>query len=137
MAGISASQTKKPSNQVTNEDKKTFEKEEHWLIYRTFLNTLENPGKRPQKWIEEMEEIWESNKEKLSEEQKQELVSELESLYELLNQLESEDEKKVFTFVLENGGKIFNGINPKIKSLSEENFYHFLLFVFEKIREKI
>lgn len=47
MTGTSTPQTKdsKPSVQLTNEGKKTFEKKEHQLIYRTFLDTLKDRSK--------------------------------------------------------------------------------------------
>lgn len=122
-----------PSIQLTNEDKKTFEKKEHQLIYRAFLDTLENPEKQTQ---QEMEEIAKKLQEKLPKEQEQKLLGDLKSLKERVPRLQNENEKKIFTFVLENRGKIFNDVNQKIKSLSEENFLQFLISVFEKIREK-
>ncbi|MDR2609343.1 MAG: hypothetical protein LBC06_01970 [Rickettsiales bacterium] len=122
-----------PSIQLTDEDKKTFEKKEHQLIYRAFLDTLENPEKQTR---QEMEEIAKKLQEKLPKEQEQKLQDELQPLGKQLTRLQNENEKKIFTFVLENRGKIFNDVNQKIKSLSEENFLQFLISVFEKIREK-
>jgi|GEM_PF-5485095 len=122
-----------PSIQLTNEDKKTFERKEHQLIYRAFLDTLENPEKQTQ---QEMEEIAKKLQEELPKEQKQKLLGDLRSLKERVPRLQNENEKKIFTFVLENRGKIFNDVNQKIKSLSEENFLQFLFSAFEKIREK-
>ncbi|WCR58223.1 hypothetical protein [Wolbachia endosymbiont of Ctenocephalides felis wCfeJ] len=129
MTAISTSQTKKSSNQATGKDKEIFEKEEHQLIYCTFLDTLEDPKKQIQKIREKLQK-------KLPKKQEQELQSKLESLGKLSCQLENEDEKKVVTFVFENNVKIFDNVNQKIKSLSEENFCQFLLSVFGKIREK-
>ncbi|NUX01414.1 hypothetical protein GO685_02710 [Wolbachia endosymbiont of Madathamugadia hiepei] len=120
-------------SKVTNEDKKIFEKKEHQLIYRAFLDTLENPEKQTQ---QEMEEIAKKLQEKLSKEQEQKLLGNLKLLKERVPRLQNKNEKKIFTFVLENRGKIFNDVNQKIKSLSEENFLQFLISVFEKIREK-
>ncbi|MDR3132338.1 MAG: hypothetical protein LBU02_04580 [Rickettsiales bacterium] len=123
-----------PSIQLTDEDKKTFEKKEHQLIYRAFLDTLENPEKQTQ---QEMKKIQEKLQKKLSEEQEQKLQDKLQSLGKQLTRLQNENEKKIFTFVLENRGKIFKNVDPEdIKSLSEENFLQFLISVFEKIREK-
>ncbi|MDR2608970.1 MAG: hypothetical protein LBC06_00035, partial [Rickettsiales bacterium] len=140
MVGItSASQAVKkestgPSIQLTNEDKKTFEKKEHQLIYRTFLDTLEDPEKQTQ---QEMEEIAKKLQEKLPKEQEQKLLGDLKSLKERVSRLQNENEKKIFTFVLENRGKIFKDVKSEdIESLSEENFLQFLISVFEKIREK-
>ncbi|MDM8335045.1 hypothetical protein [Wolbachia pipientis] len=131
MKGILTPRTKnpkplEPSTQATNKDEKVFEKEEHQLIYRAFLDTLKNPEKQIQ---QEIEEIAKKLQEKLSEQEK-------EKLEKHLAWLQNENEKKIFTFVLENRGKIFNDVNQKIKSLSEENFLQFLIYVFEKIREK-
>ncbi|MFP3035838.1 MAG: hypothetical protein ACEY3A_02285 [Wolbachia sp.] len=122
-----------PSIQLTNEDKKTFKKKKHQLIYRAFLNTLEKPEKQTQQKIKEIEK---KLQEKLSKEQEQKLLGNLKSLKERVPQLQNENEKKIFTFVFENRGKIFNDVNQRIKSLSEENFLQFLISVFEKIREK-
>lgn len=122
-----------PSIQLTNEDKKTFERKEHQLIYRAFLDTLKNPEKQTQ---QEMEEIAKKLQEELPKEQEQKLQGDLRSLKERVPRLQNENEKKIFTFVLENRGKIFNDVNQKIKSLSEENFLQFLFSAFEKIREK-
>ncbi|WP_225537304.1 hypothetical protein [Wolbachia endosymbiont of Mansonella perstans] len=135
MTRMLTSQTKdsKPSVQLTNEDKKTFEKKEHQLIYRAFLDTLENLEKQTQ---QEMEEIAKKLQEKFSEQEKEKLEEQKSLKEEQLARLQNENEKKIFTFVLENRGKIFNDVNQKIKSLSEENFLQFLISVFEKIREK-
>lgn len=140
MTKISTPQTKnlepsKLSTQVTNEDEKIFEKEEHQAIYRAFLDTLENPEKQTKQEIEKKEQEIEKKKQKLKEKQK--LQSDLKSLKERLLRLQDENEKKIFTFVFENSGKIFNNVNPEdIKSLSEENFCQLLLSVSQKIREK-
>ncbi|MDR2978302.1 MAG: hypothetical protein LBU56_02650 [Rickettsiales bacterium] len=115
------------------EDKKTFERKEHQLIYRAFLDTLENPEKQTQ---QEINKIQEKLQEKLSEQEKEKLEKQKSLKEEQLARLHNENEKKIFTFVLENSGKIFNDVNSKIKSLSEENFPQFLFSVFEKIREK-
>ncbi|MGL9731324.1 MAG: hypothetical protein ACR5KX_00530 [Wolbachia sp.] len=136
MTGILAPQTKdsKPSIQLTDEDKKTFKKKEHQLIYRAFLDSLENPEKQTQ---QEIEEIVKELQKKLSEEQKQKLLGDLKSLKERIPRLQNENEKKIFTFVLGNSKDIFKNVDPEdIKSLSEENFLQFLISVFEKIREK-
>ncbi|MDR1140038.1 MAG: hypothetical protein LBJ80_03455 [Rickettsiales bacterium] len=123
-----------PSIQLTNEDKKTFEKKEHQLIYRAFLDTLENPEKQTR---QEMEKIAKELQKKLSEEQKQKLLDNRKSLEELVPRLQNENEKKIFTFAFENSKDIFKNVDPEdIKSLSEENFLQFLISVFEKIREK-
>uniref|UniRef100_A0A1A9VK68 Uncharacterized protein n=1 Tax=Glossina austeni TaxID=7395 RepID=A0A1A9VK68_GLOAU len=138
MTGTPTPQTKdsKPSVQLTNEDKKTFEKKEHQLIYRAFLDTLEDPEKQTQ---QEINKIREERQEKLSEQEKEKLQRDLQSLVKLLGQLQSlnENEKKIFTFTFENSKDIFKNVDPEdIKSLSEENFLQFLISVFEKIREK-
>ncbi|MDG7053026.1 MAG: hypothetical protein LKM45_04045 [Wolbachia endosymbiont of Alcedoecus sp.] len=122
-----------PSIQLTNEDKKTFKKRKHQLIYRAFLDTLENPEKQTQ---QEIKEIAKKLREKLSKEQEQKLLGNLKLLKEGVSRLQHENEKKIFTFVLENRGEIFNDVNQRIKPLSEENFLQFLISVFEKIREK-
>uniref|UniRef100_T1HRC7 POLAc domain-containing protein n=1 Tax=Rhodnius prolixus TaxID=13249 RepID=T1HRC7_RHOPR len=96
-------------------------------------NTLKNPEKQTQ---QEMEEIAKKLQEELPKEQEQKLQGDLRSLKERVPRLQNENEKKIFTFVLENRGKIFNDVNQKIKSLSEENFLQFLFSAFEKIREK-
>lgn len=135
MTGTSTPQTKdsKPSVQLTNEGKKTFEKKEHQLIYRTFLDTLKDPEKQTQ---QEINKIQEKLQEKLSEQEKQKLLGDLKPLKELVPRLQNENEKKIFTFIFKNEGKIFNDVNQKIKSLSEENFSQFLLSVFKEIREQ-
>lgn len=122
-----------PSIRLTNEDKKTFKKKKHQLIYRTFLDTLENPEKQTQ---QEIKEIAKKLQEKLSKEQEQKLLGNLKLLKERVSRLQNENEKKIFTFVFENRGEIFNDVNQRIKPLSEENFLQFLISVFEKIREK-
>jgi len=103
MTGTPTPQTKdsKPSVQLTNEDKKTFEKKEHQLIYRAFLDTLEDPEKQTQ---QEINKIREERQEKLSEQEKEKLQRDLQSLVKLLGQLQSpnENEKKIFTFTFEN-----------------------------------
>ncbi|WP_174134209.1 hypothetical protein [Wolbachia endosymbiont of Atemnus politus] len=135
MVGITAAsqtgkkESTKPSTQVTNEDEKVFEKEEHQLIYETFLATL-----NPEKQIQQIEK---KLQEKLSEQEAQELQSKLKSLNDQLKLLGNEDEKKILTFIFENSEDIFKNVNQEsIKSLSEENFSQFLLAVFKKIREK-
>ena len=135
MIGTQVKSSKPPKlpTQVTNKDEKVFkfEKEKHQLIYRTFLDIFKNPEKLEEQTKQEIEK----KKQKLKEKQK--LQSDLKSLKERLPRLQDENEKKIFTFVFENSGKIFNNVNPEdIKSLSEENFSQFLLSVFEKIREK-
>ncbi|QGT16312.1 hypothetical protein E0495_03495 [Wolbachia pipientis] len=130
---VKSSKPPKLPTQVTNKDEKVFkfEKEKHQLIYRTFLDIFKNPEKLEEQTKQEIEK----KKQKLKEKQK--LQSDLKSLKERLPRLQDENEKKIFTFVFENSGKIFNNVNPEdIKSLSEENFSQFLLSVFEKIREK-
>ncbi len=137
---VKSSKPPKLPTQVTNKDEKVFkfEKEKHQLIYRTFLDIFKNPEKleeQTKQEIEKKEQEIEKKKQKLKEKQK--LQSDLKSLKERLPRLQDENEKKIFTFVFENSGKIFNNVNPEdIKSLSEENFSQFLLSVFEKIREK-
>ncbi|WP_338481757.1 hypothetical protein [Wolbachia endosymbiont (group A) of Nomada hirtipes] len=130
---VKSSKPPKLPTQVTNKDEKVFkfEKEKHQLIYRTFLDIFKNPEKLEEQTKQEIEK----KEQKLKEKQK--LQSDLKSLKERLPRLQDENEKKIFTFVFENSGKIFNNVNPEdIKSLSEENFSQFLLSVFEKIREK-
>ncbi|WP_353283800.1 hypothetical protein [Wolbachia endosymbiont (group A) of Lypha dubia] len=144
---VKSSKPPKLPTQVTNKDEKVFkfEKEKHQLIYRTFLDIFKNPEKleeqtkqeieKKEQEIEKKKQEIEKKKQKLKEKQK--LQSDLKSLKERLPRLQDENEKKIFTFVFENSGKIFNNVNPEdIKSLSEENFSQFLLSVFEKIREK-
>ncbi|MFP3030652.1 MAG: hypothetical protein ACEY3M_05670 [Wolbachia sp.] len=138
MTGPQVKSSKSPRlpTQVTNKDEKIFEKEEYQAIYRAFLDTLENPEKQTK---QEISKIQEKLQAELSEQETQKLQRNLKSLGELLGKLQgqNEDEKKIFTFVFENSGKIFNNVNPEdIKLLSEENFLQFLLSVFEKIREK-
>ncbi|QOD38643.1 hypothetical protein [Candidatus Wolbachia massiliensis] len=119
----------KPSTQVTNEDEKVFEKEEHQLIYETFLATL-----NPEKQIQQIEK---KLQEKLSEQEKKELEKQKSLKEELLVRLRNKNEKKIFTFVLENSEDIFKNVNQKsIKSLSEENFSQLLLSVFREIRKE-
>ncbi|WP_410542161.1 hypothetical protein [Wolbachia endosymbiont (group A) of Urophora cardui] len=131
-----------PSNQVTNKDEKVFKfkNEEHQLIYRAFLDTLENPEtlenlkKQTKQEIEKKEQ---KLKEELPDREKQELHDDLKSLDERLERLQNGNEKKIFTFISKNHEGIFNNINQEdIKLLSEENFCQLLLSVFEKIREK-
>ncbi|WP_406833376.1 hypothetical protein [Wolbachia endosymbiont (group A) of Epistrophe grossularia] len=131
-----------PSNQVTNKDEKVFKfkNEEHHLIYRAFLDTLENPEtlenlkKQTKQEIEKKEQ---KLKEELPDREKQELQDDLKSLDERLERLQNGNEKKIFTFISKNHEGIFNNINQEdIKLLSEENFCQLLLSVFEKIREK-
>ncbi|WP_406719585.1 MULTISPECIES: hypothetical protein [unclassified Wolbachia] len=131
-----------PSNQVTNKDEKVFKfkNEEHQLIYRAFLDTLENPEtlenlkKQTKQEIEKKEQ---KLKEELPDREKQELQDDLKSLDERLERLQNGNEKKIFTFISKNHEGIFNNINQEdIKLLSEENFCQLLLSVFEKIREK-
>nr|WP_265017429.1 hypothetical protein [Wolbachia endosymbiont (group A) of Epistrophe grossularia] len=144
MTKILTPQTKnlEPSNQVTNKDEKVFKfkNEEHHLIYRAFLDTLENPEtlenlkKQTKQEIEKKEQ---KLKEELPDREKQELQDDLKSLDERLERLQNGNEKKIFTFISKNHEGIFNNINQEdIKLLSEENFCQLLLSVFEKIREK-
>ncbi|WP_265026348.1 hypothetical protein [Wolbachia endosymbiont (group A) of Bibio marci] len=120
--------------QVTNKDEKTFEKEEHQLIYRAFLDTLENLEKQTKQEIEKKKQ---KLKEELSDQEKQKLQSDLESLNKRLERLQNGNEKKIFTFISKNHEGIFNNINQEdIKLLSEENFCQFLLSVFKEIREQ-
>ncbi|WP_341821120.1 hypothetical protein [Wolbachia endosymbiont (group A) of Myopa testacea] len=138
MTKILTPQTKnlEPSNQVTNKDEKVFKfkNEEHQLIYRAFLDTLENPEKQTK---QEISKIQEKLQAKLLEQETQELQKNLKSLYERLERLQNGNEKKIFTFISKNHEDIFNNINQEdIKLLSEENFCQLLLSVFEKIREK-
>lgn len=141
MTKISTPQTKnlepsKLSTQVTNEGEKVFKfkNEEHQLIYRAFLDILENPEKQTQ---QEISKIQEKLQAKLSEQETQKLHRDLESLNKQLKRLQNGNERKIFTFVFENSGKIFNNVNPEdIKLLSEENFLQFLLSVFKEIREQ-
>ncbi|MGL9681478.1 MAG: hypothetical protein ACR5K2_00385 [Wolbachia sp.] len=136
MTGILAQQTKnsRPSVQLTDEDKKIFKKGKHQLIYCAFLDSLENPEKQTQ---QEIEEIAKGMQKKLSEEQKQKLLGDLKLLKEWIPRLQNENEKKIFTFILENSKDIFKNVDQEdIKSLSEENFLQFLISVFSKIREK-
>lgn len=144
MTKILTPQTKnlEPSNQVTNKDEKVFKfkNEEHQLIYRAFLDTLENPEtlenlKKQTK--QEISKIQEKLQAELLEQETQELQKNLKSLYERLERLQNGNEKKIFTFISKNHEGIFNNINQEdIKLLSEENFCQLLLSVFEKIREK-
>jgi hypothetical protein len=131
---VKSSKPPKLPTQVINEGEKIFEKEEHQLIYRTFLDTLKNPEEQTEQEIKKKEQ---KLKEKLSDQEKQKLQSDLESLGKQLKQLNNEDEKKIFTFILKNHESIFNNINEDIKSLSEENFCQFLLSISQKIKEKI
>ncbi|MGL9717832.1 MAG: hypothetical protein ACR5K9_03960 [Wolbachia sp.] len=116
------------------EDEKVFEKEEYQLIYRTFLDTLESPEKQTQ---QEIKEIAKKLQEKLSEQEKEKLEERKSLKEKQLVRLQNENEKKIFTFVLENREDIFKNVNPEdIKLLSEENFSRFLLSVFGKIRQE-
>ncbi|MBA8770481.1 hypothetical protein HCR16_05230 [Wolbachia pipientis] len=130
---VKSSKSPKLPTQVTNKDEKVFkfEKEEHQLIYRAFLDIFKNPEKLEEQTKQEIEK----KEQKLKEKQK--LQSDLKSLKERLPRLQDENEKKIFTFVFENSGKIFNNVSPEdIKLLSEENFLQFLLSVFKEIREQ-
>lgn len=132
---VKSSKPPKLPTQVTNKDEKIFEKEEYQAIYRAFLDTLENPEKQTQQKMNSI--ILELNEKEFSKEEEQKLQSDLKSLRERLPRLQDENEKKIFTFVFENSGKIFNNVNPEdIKSLSEENFLQLLLSVFEEIRKE-
>lgn len=131
---VKSSKPPKLPTQVTNKDEKTFEKEEHQLIYRAFLDILENPEKQTQ---QEISKIQEKLQAKLSEQETQKLQRDLESLVKQLKQLNNENEKKIFTFISKNHEGIFKNINQEdIKLLSEENFSQLLLSVFKKIRKE-
>ncbi|MDG7056343.1 MAG: hypothetical protein LKM44_02535 [Wolbachia endosymbiont of Meromenopon meropis] len=108
-------------------------KRKHRLIYRAFLNTLENPEKQAR---QKMRRISEKLQEEFPEEQKQKLLADLNLLDEQVSRLQSENEKKFFAFVFQNRVEIFNDINKRIRPLSGENFLQFLISVFKKIREK-
>lgn len=141
MTKILTPQTKnlEPSNQVTNKDEKVFKfkNEEHQLIYRAFLDILENPENLEKQTKQKIEKKKQKLKEELSDQEKQKLQSNLKSLYERLERLQNGNEKKIFTFISKNHEGIFNNINQEdIKLLSEENFLQFLLSVSKKIREK-
>ncbi|MBV2145521.1 MAG: hypothetical protein KTM48_02145, partial [Wolbachia endosymbiont of Pissodes strobi] len=109
MTKILTPQTKnlEPSNQVTNKDEKVFKfkNEEHQLIYRAFLDTLENPEtlenlkKQTKQEIEKKEQ---KLKEELPDREKQELQDDLKSLDERLERLQNGNEKKIFTFISKN-----------------------------------
>ncbi|WP_353285014.1 hypothetical protein [Wolbachia endosymbiont (group A) of Beris morrisii] len=127
---VKSSKPPKLPTQVTNKDEKTFEKEEHQLIYRAFLYTLENPENLEKQTKQKL-------KEELLDQEKQKLQSDLESLNKRLERLQNGNEKKIFTFISKNHEGIFNNINQEdIKLLSEENFCQFLLSVFKEIREQ-
>ncbi|MGL9778692.1 MAG: hypothetical protein ACR5K5_00150 [Wolbachia sp.] len=131
---VKSSKPPKLPTQVTNKDEKTFEKEEHQLIYRAFLDILENPEKQTQ---QEISKIQEKLQAKLSEQETQKLQRDLEALVKQLKQLNNENEKKIFTFISKNHEGIFKNINQEdIKLLSEENFSQLLLSVFKKIRKE-
>ncbi|WP_353284450.1 hypothetical protein [Wolbachia endosymbiont (group A) of Lasioglossum fulvicorne] len=135
---VKSSKPPKLPIQVTNKDEKVFEKEEHQLISRAFLDTLENPEnleKQTKQEIEKKEQEIKKKEQKLKEKQK--LQSDLKSLKERLPRLQDENEKKIFTFISKNHEGIFNNINQEdIKLLSEENFLQLLLPVFKEIREQ-
>ncbi|OAL99965.1 hypothetical protein [Wolbachia endosymbiont of Dactylopius coccus] len=134
---VKSSKPPKLPTQVTNEGEKTFEKEEHQLIYRAFLDILENPETLEKQTKQEIEKKKQKLKEELSEQEKEKLHRDLESLNKQLKRLQNGNEKKIFTFISKNHEGIFKKINHEdIKLLSEENFSQFLLSVFEKIREK-
>jgi len=134
---VKSSKPPKLPTQVTNEGEKTFEKEEHQLIYRAFLDILENPETLEKQMKQEIEKKKQKLKEELSDKEKQKLHRDLESLNKQLKRLQNGNEKKIFTFISKNHEGIFKKINHEdIKLLSEENFSQFLLSVFEKIREK-
>ncbi|QKX03241.1 hypothetical protein GOY07_03685 [Wolbachia endosymbiont of Litomosoides sigmodontis] len=138
MTKILISQTKnressKMSIQEVNKDEKIFKKEKHQLIYRAFLDILENPEKQIQQKINKTQEKLQRE---FSEQEIQKLRRKQQSLKELLNRLKNKDEKKIFAFVFENSERVFNNVSPKIKSLSEEDLSQFLLSVFKEIREK-
>lgn len=134
---VKSSKPPKLPTQVTNEGEKTFEKEEHQLIYRAFLDILENPETLEKQTKQEIEKKKQKLKEELSDKEKQKLHRDLESLNKQLKRLQNGNEKKIFTFISKNHEGIFKKINHEdIKLLSEENFSQFLLSVFEKIREK-
>ncbi|WP_265026913.1 hypothetical protein [Wolbachia endosymbiont (group A) of Bombylius major] len=133
---VKSSKSPKLPTQVTNKDEKVFkfEKEEHQLIYRAFLDIFKNPEKLEEQTKQEIEK----KKQKLKEEpSNQELQSDLKSLDERLEQLQNGNEKKIFTFISKNHEGIFKNINQEdIKLLSEENFSQLLLSVFKEIREQ-
>ncbi|MFJ5423663.1 hypothetical protein [Wolbachia endosymbiont of Drosophila barbarae] len=100
MTGPQVKSLKPPKlpTQVTNEDEKIFEKEEHQVIHDAFIQLLKNKV------------------------QPKEL---------------KEDDEAVLAFMLSQNQIIFNNVKLEdVEPLSEENFSQFLLFVFEKIREK-
>lgn len=135
MTGPQVKSSKPPK--LPNEGEKTFEKEEHQLIYRAFLDILENPETLEKQTKQEIEKKKQKLKEELSDKEKQKLHRDLESLNKQLKRLQNGNEKKIFTFISKNHEGIFKKINHEdIKLLSEENFSQFLLSVFEKIREK-
>ncbi|GFY65316.1 uncharacterized protein TNIN_38181 [Trichonephila inaurata madagascariensis] len=141
MTKILTPQTKnlEPSNQVTNKDEKVFKfkNEEHQLIYRAFLDILENPENLEKQTKQEIEKKKQKLKEELSDQKKQKLQSNLKLLYERLERLQNGNEKKIFTFISKNHEGIFKNVKPEdIKPLSEENFCQFLLSVFKEIREQ-
>ncbi|WP_419247263.1 hypothetical protein ACJZL1_00520 [Wolbachia endosymbiont of Rhagoletis indifferens] len=134
---VKSSKPPKLPTQVTNKDEKTFEKEEHQLIYRAFLYTLGNPENLEKQTKQEIEKKKQKLKEELLDQEKQKLQSDLESLNKRLERLQNGNEKKIFTFISKNHEGIFNNINQEdIKLLSEENFCQFLLSVFKEIREQ-
>ncbi|WP_065106778.1 MULTISPECIES: hypothetical protein [unclassified Wolbachia] len=135
MTGPQVKSSKPPK--LPNEGEKTFEKEEHQLIYRAFLDILENPETLEKQTKQEIEKKKQKLKEEPSDKEKQKLHRDLESLNKQLKRLQNGNEKKIFTFISKNHEGIFKKINHEdIKLLSEENFSQFLLSVFEKIREK-
>ncbi|MBS9530689.1 hypothetical protein INQ25_04795 [Wolbachia endosymbiont of Rhagoletis cerasi] len=141
MTKILTPQTKnlEPSNQVTNKDEKVFKfkNEEHQLIYRAFLDILENPETLEKQTKQEIEKKKQKLKEELPDREKQELQNDLELLDKRLERLQNGNEKKIFTFISKNHEGIFKKINHEdIKLLSEENFSQLLLSVFKEIREQ-
>ncbi|WP_250296327.1 hypothetical protein [Wolbachia endosymbiont of Oedothorax gibbosus] len=136
---VKSSKPPKLPTQVTNKDEKVFKfkNEEHQLIYRAFLDILENPENLEKQTKQEIEKKEQKLKEELSDQEKQKLQSNLKSLYERLERLQNGNEKKIFTFISKNHEGIFKNVKPEdIKLLSEENFLQFLLSVSKKIREK-
>ncbi|WP_341808798.1 hypothetical protein [Wolbachia endosymbiont (group E) of Neria commutata] len=118
---------------VTLKEKKI--REERTIIYNAFLNTLKNLEKDTHQYIQKIQEkLLDPQIEGADYDAYKEL---LDKQKELLARLQSEEEKKIFNFLLANHKNIFKVDQKKIKELNklnEENFSRLLVLVYKKIR---
>lgn len=107
--------------------------EERTIAYNAFLNTLENLEEQTKKKIEELKKYPKQE----TQEQQDSLEKSLIEQKELLARLQSDEEKKIFDFILANHKNIFKVDPKKIKKfnqLNEKNFSRLLVLIYKKIR---